>query len=146
MPEKRTNPDLELITSSDISPASSIDLAIRSTDLQLSKATVLQYRVRPFYESLRPAFSNEMEGTPVPFLVFLVDRFHSVTVQVYVLLHTLFLTALLTRTLTPHRAESFGAGVHTCCYGPFPCLNLCSLSKSSVSILCRLLYLKSIRL
>ncbi|VEL06642.1 unnamed protein product [Protopolystoma xenopodis] len=53
-------------------------------------------------------------GLAALFLILPVDRFHSVSVPVCVLIQALFLKALEARTLLPHRAERLCSGSHAC--------------------------------
>ncbi|VEL18361.1 unnamed protein product [Protopolystoma xenopodis] len=67
-----------------------------------------------------------------PFLIFLVDQFHSVPVPVCISLQARFLKALEARTLPPHRAECLRSDCHACRYQAFP-LRVLSLIKPMLS-------------
>ncbi|VEL38016.1 unnamed protein product [Protopolystoma xenopodis] len=76
----------------------------------------------PLFRSANPtrAYNPDLPYLPEdPFLIFLVDRFHSVPVPVCFLLQALFLKPLEVRTVSPHQAKHLGSGCHGCRYQAF---------------------------
>ncbi|VEL34788.1 unnamed protein product [Protopolystoma xenopodis] len=83
----------------------------------------LQFTLTPLFRSANPtraSYPDLSHGLVDLFLIFLVDRFHSVPVPVRVLLQAPFIKILEARTGLPHRAEHLCPDSHDCRYQTLP--------------------------